>query len=168
MGASKIDTVSASELITKLYDLLNIYFPSVDDDNVWDGIERVVTRLKELGGSMDYKIIEKKNIEKSVENKSDNKSDIKRYLVLLNNTDFKDRQTEYFFVYAKDFDDANYKFACSYLGRYDISIFEINNYRQFCFIENNYLFSGVKEITDIGLITNELKKVKDFKREVVE
>ena len=153
MGASKIDTVSASELITKLYDLLNIYFPSVDDDNVWDGIERVVTRLKELGGSVESNIV--RNTEK-------------RYLILLNNIDFKDRQTEYFFVYAKDFDDANYKFACSYSGRYDISIFEINNYRQFCFIENNYLFSGVKEITDIGLITNELKKVKDFKREVVE
>lgn len=158
MGASKIDTVSASELITKLYDLLNIYFPSVDDDGVWDGIERVITRLKELGGSMDYKPV------KSVENKSD----IKRYLILLNNTDFKDRQTEYFFVYAKDFDDANYRFACNYMGRYDISIYEINNYRQFCFIENNSLFSGIKEITDIGLITNELKKVKDFKREVVE
>lgn len=166
MGASKIDTVSASELITKLYDLLNIYFPSVDDDNVWDGIESVVTRLKELGGSMDYKPV--KSIENKINKKSDNNSDIKRYLILLNNIDFKDRLTEYFFVYAKDFDDANYKFACSYSGRYDISIFEINNYRQFCFIENNYLFSGVKEITDIGLITNELKKVKDFKREVVE
>ncbi len=153
MGASKVDTVSASELITKLYDLLNIYFPSVDDDDVWDGIERVITRLKELGGSVESNIV--RNTEK-------------RYLILLNNIDFKDRQTEYFFVYAKDFDDANYKFACSYSGRYDISIFEINNYRQFCFIENNYLFSGIKEITDIGLITNELKKVKDFKREVVE
>jgi len=119
MGASKIDTVSASELITKS------------------------------------------------DNYSDNNSDIKRYLILLNNIDFKDRQTEYFFVYAKDFDDANYRFACNYMGRYDISIYEINNYRQFCFIENT-LFSGIKEITDIGLITNELKKVKDFKREVVE
>lgn len=72
-------------------------------------------------------------------------------------------QTAPLFFEADSLSDANdqYAEAMNTIGvvKYDITIYEISDYRQFCSPEKNVIFSDKKSPFQIGLVTDEVKEL---------